>query len=119
MAAAAGGVVHIPFYATLGRKDVLADGLVEFLAPAAVKYGATRYSVQRSRDDRFNVKTMFWFNSSDDWYRFWDGEEAIEFRARYMGKYQVPLTYTWHDEIGSDADVPAVSHVTADVEIVS
>jgi hypothetical protein len=113
------GVVHVPFYATLGRKDQLADGLAEFLAPASVKYGATHYSVQRSRDDRFNLKTMFWFNSKDDWYAFWDGEEAIEFRARYMGKYQVPVTYVWHDELGSETDVPSVGHVSADVEIVS
>ena len=115
----AAGVVHVPFYATLGRKDMLADGLAEFLAPAAIRYGATHYSVQRSRDDRFNIKTMFWFNSKDDWYRFWDGEEAIEFRARYMGKYQVPLTYVWHDELTSMADAPVAGHVAADVEIVS
>jgi hypothetical protein len=115
----AAGVVHVPFYATMGRKELLGDALVEFLGPASIKYGATRYSIQRSRDDRFNLKTQFWFNSKDDWYRFWDGEEAIEFRARYSGKFQVPLTYVWHDEIGSSQDVPSVAHLSADVEIVS
>ena len=115
----AAGVVHIPFYATLGRGDMLADAMAEMLAPPALKYGATRYSVQRSRDDRFQIRLMIWFESKDDWYRFWEGEEAIEFRARYMGKYQIPLTYVWHDEIGSDADVPAQHRVSADVEAVS
>jgi hypothetical protein len=106
-------------YATLGRGDQLADGIVDLIAPASLKYGATKYSIQRSRDDRFSIRMLYWFNSKDDWYRFWEGEEAIEFRARYMGKYQVPLTYVWHDEIGSEADVPTFAHTTADVEIVS
>ena len=78
------------------------------------------YTVQRSRDDRFNIRTLIWFNSKDDWYRFWEGEEAVEFRARYSGKYMVPITYVWHDEIGSDADVPGSLRADpADVEIVS
>ena len=115
----AAGVVHVPFYATLGRKDMLADGLADMLGPASIRYGAVRYSIQRSRDDRFNIRAMFWFNSKDDWYRFWEGEEAIEFRARYMGKYQIPVNYVWHDEVGSDADVPAFARTPADVEILS
>ena len=115
----AAGVVHVPFYATLGRADMLADGLAEMLGPASIKYGATRYSIQQSRDDLFNLRCQFWFNSKDDWYRFWEGEEAIEFRARYMGKYMVPVVYVWHDEVGSERDVPAVAHTPADVEIIS
>jgi hypothetical protein len=35
-----------------------------------------------------------------------------------MGKYQVPLTYVWHDELGSQADVGSVAHTTADVAVV-
>jgi hypothetical protein len=119
MASGAGGVVHIVFYATMGRGDMVSDGLTEMLAPASMRYGATKYSVQRSNDDRFNIKTLFWFASKDDWYRFWEGEEAIEFRARYSGKFQIPLTYTWHDELGSSADVPGLADVSADVEVVS
>jgi hypothetical protein len=115
----AAGVVHIPLYATLGRQDMLADGIVDMLAPASLKYGATKYTVQRSRDDRFNLRLLVWFDSKDDWYRFWEGEEAVEFRARYSGKYMVPITYVWHDELGTEADVPSVAHTSADVEIVS
>jgi hypothetical protein len=115
----AAGVVHIPFYATLGRGDLLADALVDMLAPPSLRYGATRYSIQRSRDDRFQTRVMIWFNSKDAWYRFWEGPEAIEFRARYLGKYMVPLVYIWHDEIGSSARADASAHVPADVEIVS
>ncbi len=29
-----------------------------------------------------------------------------EFRARYSGKYQVPITYTWHDEYAADGEAP-------------
>ena len=113
----AAGVVHIPIYATLGRKYSLADGIVDMLAPATLGYGATKYTVQRSRDDRFNHRVLVWFNSKDDWYRFWEGPEAIEFRARFMGQYQVPITYVWHDEIGSDADVTTGVRTSADVDV--
>ncbi|MBO0769241.1 MAG: hypothetical protein J2O48_11220 [Solirubrobacterales bacterium] len=111
----AAGVVHIPVYATLFRADVLADGVADFLAPASLKYGASKYTVQRSRDDMNKITALIWFNSKDDWYRFWEGEEAIEFRARFMGKYQVPITYVWHDEIGSDAGAPKPAAVAESV----
>jgi hypothetical protein len=115
----ASGIVNVPIYATLGRGDMLADGIVDLLAPASLRYGATKYSVMRSRDDRFSNRALFWFNSKDDWYRFWEGEEAIEFRARYSGKFQVPITYVWHDEIGADAAAPTEVRSSADVAIAS
>ena len=42
---------------------------------------------------------MAWFEDQADWYRFWEGPELMEFRARYSGKYQVPITYVVHREI--------------------
>jgi hypothetical protein len=107
----AGGVVLIPWYATVFRGDVLADAIAEVAGPAALKYGATKYSVLRSRDDMYNIRQYVWFDSKDDWYRYWEGPEMIEFRARYLGKYQVPLVYVWHDDygtygIGSPTPVP-------------
>ena len=48
----AAGVVHLPLYATGFRGDDLQAAL-ELIAPISTKYGATRYEVFRSRDDRY------------------------------------------------------------------
>ena len=91
-------VVHIKWYATLLRGDMFADAVSE-MAPLALRYGATKYAVQRSADDRYNILQMIWFPEHGDWYRFWEGPELVEFRARYSGKFQVPITYTVHEEL--------------------
>jgi len=111
------GVILVTWYATLGRGDMLVEGVSAMAAPASLRYGATHYTVQRSRDDRFKTTMQIWFNSSDDWYRYWEGPEMREFRARYSGKYQAPLTYVWHDEYASDSAPPeAVGAATSDPE---
>ena len=46
---------------------------------------------------------MTWVPSHAAWYEYWEGPEMIEFRARYSGKYQVPIVYTWTDEIAAGA----------------
>ena len=97
------GVVHIQWYATVFRGNALADGIVDWAGPVAMRYGATRYTVQRSQDDQYRILQAIWFDSKDDWYRYWDGREMIEFRARFTGKYQIPIVYVWHDELASDA----------------
>jgi hypothetical protein len=103
------GVVHIQWYGTVFRGDALADGIVDMAAPVAMRYGATRYSVQRSQDDAYRILQAIWFNSHDDWYRYWEGPEMIEFRGRYATRYQTPISYVWHDEIAADeAPVPPV-----------
>lgn len=99
------GVVHIQWYATLGRSDMFLEGVTEMAAPATLKYGATHYSVQRSRDDHYKVLQQTWFESKDDWYRYWEGPEMTEFRARYAGKYHAPIVYIWHDECAA-GDAP-------------
>jgi hypothetical protein len=92
------GVVWIPWYATLFRADAFAAE-VTVVAPLALRYGATRYSVQVSQDDRYKIIQMAWFESKSDWYRYWDGPEMIEFRARNSGRFQIPIVYVWHEEI--------------------
>jgi hypothetical protein len=112
-------VVHVKWYATLLRGDLFADAVAE-MSPTALRYGATRYAVQRSADDRYNILQMLWFENHGDWYRFWEGPELVEFRARYSGKYQVPITYAVHEELAhgelgpqvpvlDEAPVPEVS----------
>ena len=93
-----GGVVWIPWYATVLRQEAFAERVAE-IAPLALRYGATKYSVHRSLDDRYRITQMAWFESKDDWYRYWDGPEMIEFRARHVGKFQIPVVYVWHDEL--------------------
>jgi len=101
------GVVWIPWYSTLFRKDDFAQAVAE-IAPLALRYGATQYAVHRSRDDRYRITQMSWFERKEDWYRYWDGAEMIEFRRRHQGRYQSPITYVWHDEIAAGALGPEV-----------
>jgi hypothetical protein len=115
------GVVLVPWYATVGRGDLLADAVAEIAAPVVFNYGATKSSVLRNRDDMYRISQYAWFDHKDDWYRYWEGPEMIEFRARYMGKYQVPVVYAWHDDYGTfdapNAPTPAYEEPAAsDVE---
>jgi hypothetical protein len=101
------GVVWIPWYATLFRQESFALEVAQ-VAPIALRYGATQYSVHRSRDDRYRITQMSWFESKTDWYRYWDGPEMIEFRRRNSGRFQIPVTYVWHDELAAGALGPEV-----------
>jgi hypothetical protein len=92
------GVVWVPWYATFFRQDSFAAE-VSRVAPLALRYGATKYSVQVSRDDRYKITQFAWFESRDDWYRYWDGPEMIEFRRRNSGRFQIPVVYVWQDEL--------------------
>ena len=91
-------LVQIPWYATVGRGDSFAAD-VAAVAPLALRYGATRYSVQRNLDDRYKITQSVWFEDKAAWYRFWEGPEMIEFRRRHSGHYQIPVVYVWHDEL--------------------
>jgi hypothetical protein len=101
------GVVHIDWYATVLRQKDFAEE-VAYVAPLALRYGATEYSVHRSRDDRYKVTQMAWFESKRDWYRYWEGVEMTAFRRRNMGHYTIPITYVWYDELVAGALGPEV-----------
>jgi hypothetical protein len=101
------GVVHVQWYATVLRQDLLAAEVAR-VSPLALRYGAAQYAVHRSNDDRYIIRQMLWFEDKADWYRFWDGPEMIEFRRRHMGHYQVPISYVWYDEIAAGAVGPEV-----------
>ncbi|MGB0098086.1 MAG: hypothetical protein WBP81_36810 [Solirubrobacteraceae bacterium] len=92
------GVVHIQWYATILRQESFAESVAQ-VAPLALRYGATQYSVHRSQDDRYRVTQMSWFEFKADWYRYWDGPEMTEFRRRNQGRFQSPITYIWQDEL--------------------
>jgi hypothetical protein len=101
------GVVHVQWYATVLRQRTLAPEVCE-AARIALRYGATEYSVHSSRDDRYKIIQMVWFEDKNDWYRYWEGPEMIAFRRRNSGHYQIPVSYAWHDELDSGALGPEV-----------
>jgi hypothetical protein len=103
------GVVHIPWYATVLRHESLALEVAQ-VAPLALRYGATKFSVHRSRDDRYRILQMAWFESKRDWYRYWEGPEMMELRRRNTGHYQIPVVYVWHDELAAGELGPEVPH---------
>jgi hypothetical protein len=90
----------VSWYATVLRQNSFAAD-VAAVAPLALRYGATQYRVHVSNDDRYKITQMSWFAVKEDWYRYWDGPEMIEFRARNMGHYQIPIAYAWADEIAA------------------
>ena len=99
-----GGVIWITWYATVLRQDTFAAEVTR-AAPHVLRYGATKFAVHRSNDDRYRIIQMA---SKTDWYRYWDGPEMIAFRARNSGHYQIPITYGWHDELTAGALGPEV-----------
>jgi hypothetical protein len=94
----AAGTVHIPWYATVFRGDKLAAALEE-IAPVALRYGATDFSVYRSRDDTYKFLQVVSFEDKLDWERYWYGPEFNEWRTEVAGWYQVPVLYVWNDVI--------------------
>ena len=100
-------LVYVNWYATILRQEYFA-GEVARIAPLALRYGATQYQVHVNDDDRYKITQMTWVPSKTAWYRYWDGPEMIEFRARNIGKYQVPIAYAWADEIAAGTLGPGV-----------
>lgn len=90
-----GVVINVPWYATGFRADALEDELAAVSAYAP-RYGASAYTVYRSRDDRYRFMQILHFESKVDWQRFWEGPEMTDFRVRCSSYYQVPVLYgTW------------------------
>ena len=92
--------VHLPWYATLFRGDQFEAALME-IAPLALRYGASEFSVHRSADDRYKFLQISHFESKLDWDRYWLGPEFVEWRARYSSWFQVPIVYAWNDVFAS------------------
>lgn len=104
-------LVWVSWYATILREESFAAEVAR-VAPVALRYGASRYQVHVSADDRYRITQMTWMPSKNHWYRFWDGPEMIEFRARNSGRYQIPVTYAWADELAAGELGPEVPNGT-------
>jgi hypothetical protein len=116
------GVVYVNWYATGFRGDKLAAALAE-VTPLAARYGATAWTVHRSRDDRYMFVQTLTFEDKADWERYWYGEDMQRMRATSSGWYQVPLAYVWHDVIvegrgangsgdGNGGEIPAAAEAS-------
>jgi hypothetical protein len=90
------GTVIVPWYATGFRSDAFEAALNE-VAAVALRYGASSYTVYRSKDDRYRFQQLAQFAEHIDWERFWDGPEMTDFRRRHSGWYQIPVLYGWWD----------------------
>jgi hypothetical protein len=101
----AAGVVFIPWYATGFRADGLEAALAE-IAPIAMRYGATDYSVYRSRDDRYKFLQTASFSGKTDWERYWYGDEFNRFRTDHSSWFQIPVLYSWQDLVTSGSLEP-------------
>ena len=99
---AGGGVVHIPWYATVLRGDDLQAAL-EQIAPVAMRYGASEYAVYRSREDRYKLLQLATFEDKLGFERYWYGEQFSDWRATHSGRFQVPVVYAWHDLVLRDS----------------
>ena len=92
------GVVHLPWYAT-GFRGYDLEAALQELAPIAVNYGALRYDVYRSRDDRYKFLMAIEFDEKSQWDRFWFGEEFTDMRRSCSSWFTVPLLYSWQDQV--------------------
>jgi hypothetical protein len=107
------GSVHVAWYATGLRADKLEAALAGISA-VAPRYGATRYAVYRSKDDRYKFLQVVDFDSKLDWDRYWSGPEFLAMRTTASSWYQIPLQYVWHDNVvvgGLPAAEPALEPV--------
>ena len=96
MAAVTGGTAVVPWYATVFRGDKFELALAE-IAPVALRYGASDYSVYRMRDDRYRFVQYSTFEDPKGFEAYWYGPEFVGWRADYSSWYQVPVVYAWAD----------------------
>jgi hypothetical protein len=108
----AGGVVHIPWYATGLRHNKLADALAD-ISTVSLRYGATSHRVYRMRDDLYKFLQVAEFESKGDFERYWYGPEFTDFRVICSSWYQVPVLYGWADLVVSGSLAPDAEHAPA------
>lgn len=97
---------HISWYATGLRNDDMAAAL-EQVAAIAPRYGAQRWSVYRSAEDRYKFIQIVDFPRKEDFQQYWYGPEAREMRAAMSGAYQNPVTYVPHEVVTLGSQVVA------------
>jgi hypothetical protein len=107
--------IHVPWYATGLRGDRLA-AVLQDVTPTALRYGATSWSLHRSKDDRYKFLQIVQFEDKLDFERWWEGHEMVEMRTMTSGWWQVPQLYFPHELLGEgriEAAVEAVAETPA------
>ena len=95
------GVVHLPVYATGFRGDDV-EAALQQLAPLSVNYGATRYDVYRSRDDRYRFLHVDRVRRQGAvGARSGTARSSPTGAAACSSWYTVPLLYVWNDNVSS------------------
>jgi len=59
----------VKWYATVLRQDMFAAEVAK-VAPVALRYGATEYSVHVETDDRYKITQMTWVPEHAAWYSY-------------------------------------------------
>jgi hypothetical protein len=92
--------VLLPWYATLFRHAKFEEAVLE-IAPVALRYGATSFTVYHSLEDPYRF--WQWTNVPDKltWERYWYGEEFVRWRTEHTGWFQVPIVYNLAEELES------------------
>ena len=91
--------IHIPWYSSGLRSDKLA-AVLQDVTPTALRYGATGWSLHRSKDDRHKILQIVEFEDKLDFERWWEGHEMAEMRTMTSGWWQVPQLYWPHETLG-------------------
>jgi hypothetical protein len=115
MAGDGNGTVIVPWYATGFRSEGFELALNE-IAAVALRYRAESYAVYRSRDDRYRFQQLARFAAYNDWLRYWEGPEMIDFRTRHSSWYQIPVLYGWWDLTAAGAVSEETAWLTPEPE---
>ena len=91
--------IHVPWYATGLRGDKLA-AVLQDVTPTALRYGATAWSLHRSKEDLHKFLQIVHFEDKLDFERWWEGHEMVEMRTMTSGWWQVPQLYYAHEFLG-------------------
>ena len=75
--------IHVPWYATGLRGDKL-EAALQDVTPTALRYGATAWSLHRSKEDRYKFLQIVHFEDKLDFERWWEGHEMVEMRDDHL-----------------------------------
>jgi hypothetical protein len=70
-------------------------------AAAALDYGATYWSLMRSKDDSSDFLQIAAFPDKKSFERYWFSEQIAEARAEAHSLYEVPLLPEWFRAVGA------------------
>ena len=78
--------------------------MLQDVTPIALRYGATAWSLHRSKEDRYKFLQIVQFEDKLDFERWWEGNEMVEMRTMTSGWWQVPQLYYAHETARRGAD---------------